>query len=57
MSICAFGSYLLTFMPIERAMVVVGTLFTFVTLILSRYMKKRIGLKLEEYTEKDVVQV
>lgn len=57
MSICGLGSYLLTFMPIERAMVVVGILFTFVTLILSRYMKTRIGLKPEEYTEKDVVQV
>lgn len=57
MSICALGSWLLTFMPIERAMVVVGILFTFVTLILSRYMKTRIGLKPEEYTEKDVVQV
>lgn len=57
MSICTVGSYLLTFMPIERAMVVVGILFTFVTLILSIYMKTRIGLKPEEYTEKDVVQV
>ncbi len=57
MSICALGSWLLTFMSIERAMVVVGILFTFVTLILSRYMKKRIGLKPEEYTEKDVVKV
>ena len=57
MSICALGSYLLTFMPIEKAMVVVGILFTLVTLILSRYMKTRIGLKPEEYTEKDIVQV
>lgn len=57
MSICALGSYLLTFMPIEKAMVVLGIIFTFVTLLLSRYMKTRIGLKPEEYTEKDVVQV
>lgn len=57
MSICAIGSYLLTFMKIELAMVVVGILFTFITIILSIYMKKRVGLKPEEYTAKDVVQV
>lgn len=57
MSICAFGSYLLTFMPIEKAMVVVGILFTLLTLILSRYMKTRIGLKPEEYSQKDIVQI
>ncbi len=57
MSICALGSYLLTFMPIEKTMLVVGILFTLVTLILSKYMKKRIGLKPEEYTKKDIVQV
>lgn len=55
MSICALGSYLLTFMTIERAMIVIGVLFTFVIMLLSIYMKKRVGLKPEEYTTKDVV--
>ena len=55
MLIGAVGSYLLTIMVIEKAMVVVGILCTIITLILSRYMKKRIGLKPEEYTKKDLV--
>lgn len=54
MTIGAIGSYLLTIMTIDHAMIVVGILFTIVTLILSRYMKTRIGLKPEEYTKKDV---
>lgn len=57
MSICAFGSYLLTFMNIEYAMVTVGVLFTIVTLLFAKYMKTRIGLKPEQYTKKDVVKV
>lgn len=55
MSIGAIGSYLLTIMTIDRAMVVVGILFAIITLIFSRYMKTRIGLKPEEYTKKDIV--
>lgn len=54
MTASAIGSYLLTFMTIEYAMVVIGILFTIVILILSQYMKTRIGLKPEEYTKKDV---
>lgn len=50
----AIGSYLLTFMTIEYAMVVVGFLFTISILIFAQYMKTRVGLKPEEYTEKDV---
>lgn len=54
MTASAIGSYLLTFMTIEYAMVVIGILFTIVILIFSQYMKTRIGLKPEEYTKKDV---
>lgn len=50
----AVGSYLLTFMTIEYAMIVAGSLFIVPILLLSQYMKKRIGLKPEEYSEKDV---
>ncbi len=57
MIIGAIGSYLLTFMTIEYAMVIVGILATIVTLILSKYMKPRIGLKLEEYTKKDIAYI
>ncbi len=55
MSICAFGSYLLTLMPIQYAMIVAGILFTIVALVFSKYMKTRVGLKPKDYTKKDVV--
>lgn len=51
----AVGSYLLTIMSIQYAMVVVGILFSVITVLFSIYMKSRIGLKPEEYTKKDVV--
>lgn len=57
MLIGAIGSYLLTIMAIEYAMVVVGILCTIITLIFSKYMKTRIGLKPEEYTKKDLVYI
>lgn len=57
MLVGAIGSYLLTIMTIEYAMVVVGILFTIVTLLFSKYMKSRIGLKPEEYTKKDIAYI
>lgn len=57
MSISFIGSMLLNIVTIEYAMVIVGIIFSIVTLIFSKYMKTRIGLKLEEYTEKDIVKV
>lgn len=57
MLIGAVCSYLLTIMTIDYAMVTIGILFTAIALILSTYMKKRIGLKPEEYTTKDVVTI
>lgn len=55
MIVGGLGSYLLTIMEIQYAMVVVGILFSFITLLFTIYMKSRIGLKPEEYTKKDVV--
>ena len=57
MTFGAIGSYLLTMMTIEYAMVVVGILFTILTFGFSIYMKNRIGLKPEEYSDKDVVLI
>lgn len=54
MLVGGIGSFLLTFMTIEYAMVTSGILFTIVILILSLCIKPRIGLKPEEYSEKDV---
>lgn len=53
----AIGSYLLTIMTIDYAMVVVGILFMFISLLLATYMKTRIGLQPEEYDSKDVIKV
>lgn len=55
MIIGGIGSYLLTITTIEYAMVIVGILFSIVTLLFSKYMKTRIGLKPEEYSKRDVV--
>ncbi len=55
MIIGAIGSYLLTIMNIQYAMVAIGIILAIVGLIFSIYMKTRIGLKPEEYTEKDVI--
>lgn len=57
MIVCAIGSFVLTFMQIQYAMIVIGVLFTFITILLSLCIKSRIGLKPEEYTEKDVVKI
>lgn len=57
MIVSAIGSYLLTIMTIDCAMVVTGILFTFITLVLATYMKTRIGLQPEEYDSKDVIKV
>ncbi len=57
MLVGAIGSYLLTFMTIEYAMVVIGILFTIVMCLISLYMKTRIGLKPEEYTNKDIAYI
>ncbi len=53
----ALGSYLLTFMTIEYAMIVVGLMLSIATLLFSNYMRTRIGLKPEEYTKKDIAYV
>jgi MFS family permease len=55
MIISAIGSYFLTFMSIEYAMVVVGSLFTILTILVSKYIKTKIGLKPEEYSPQDIV--
>lgn len=51
----AIGSYLLTIMEIQHAMIIMGIALSFITLLFAIYMKSRIGLKPEEYTKKDVV--
>lgn len=57
MSVCALGSYLLTIMKIQYAMIVTGIVFSIITLLIYRLTKTRMGLKPEEYTEKDVVKI
>ncbi len=57
MSISAVGSYLLTIMTIQNAMIVIGIILTLITLIISMAIKTKVGLKPEEYSEKDVVKI
>lgn len=55
MTIGAIGSYLLTVVTIEHAMIIIGILLSFVSIIFYLYMKPRLGLKPEEYNDKDIV--
>lgn len=57
MLIGAIGSWLLTFMTIEYAMVIMGLMLAMVALLFSNYMKTRIGLNPEEYSKKDIAYV
>lgn len=55
MSVSAIGSYLLTIMTIEYAMVFVGIIFTMVITLLSIYIKSSVGLQPEQYKKRDLL--
>lgn len=48
------ASLILNFMNIKYASVFIGVLFTSIVLLISLYMKSRVGLEPEKYDEKDV---
>ncbi len=52
--IAAIGSYLLTITNINVATIISGILIMFTTLFLSLYMKDKLGLPEEQYTQKDI---
>ena len=49
-----FCSFILTFLTNAEATLVLGILSTITTLLVLSYMSTRVGLKPEEYTEKDI---
>lgn len=52
--ITAVGSYILTFASINISMIIVGIITMLITLWLSAYMKDKLGLLPEEYTQRDI---
>lgn len=54
MLVSYIASVTLNFMNIRYAILFIGVVFTGVVLLISLYMKNRVGLKPEEYDEKDV---
>ena len=54
MIICLIGSITLNYMNIKYAMIFIGIIFTFITIIISSYSKTRLGLKPEEYKKEDI---
>lgn len=54
MMVSYIASVTLNFMNIRYAILFIGAVFTGVVLLISLYMKSRVGLKPENYDEKDV---
>ncbi len=54
MMVSYIASVTLNFMNIRYAILFIGAIFTGVVLLISLYMKSRVGLKPEEYGERDV---
>lgn len=57
MTISAFGSFLLTIINIQYAMVAIGMICTVITFMMYKFTKTKVGLKPEEYTKKDIVKI
>ena len=54
MIICCVGSFALNYMDIKYAMIVIGLLFTAIGILISSYIKTRVGLRPEEYKKEDI---
>ena len=54
MIVCFIGSCALNYMDIKYAMIFLGILFTAVAILISSYIKTRVGLKPEEYKKEDI---
>lgn len=48
-----FASFLLNKMSTAYAMIVIGSIFTIMYILMEKYMKTRVGLKPEQYTEEE----
>ncbi len=56
MTISMIGSFTLARVDIQVSMIITGILFTMIAILILWYMKPRVGLKPEEYSEKDIIK-
>lgn len=52
--ITAIGSFVLTIVDVKYGFIVMGVIFIVTTILISTYMKTRVGLKIEEYSKEDL---
>lgn len=52
--ITAIGSFVLTIVDVKYGFIVMGVIFIVTTILISTYMKTRVGLKTEEYSKEDL---
>ena len=52
--ITAIGSFVLTIVDVKYGFIVMGVIFIVTTILISTYMKARVGLKIEEYSKEDL---
>ena len=52
--ITAIGSFVLTIVDVKYGFIVMGVIFIVTTILISTYMKTRLGLKIEEYSKEDL---
>lgn len=52
--ITAIGSFILTIVDVKYGFIIMGVIFIVTTILISTYMKTRVGLKPEEYSNEDL---
>lgn len=52
--ITAIGSFVLTIVDVKYGFIIMGAIFIVTTILISTYMKTRVGLKPEEYSNEDL---
>lgn len=52
--ITAIGSFILTIVDVKYGFIIMGVIFIVTTILISTYMKTRVGLKPEEYSKEDL---
>lgn len=52
--LCLFASFIVTYNNLAYSVIIFGVLFTGIMILVSYYMKERVGLKPSEYSKKDI---
>lgn len=55
--ITSIGSFILTIVDVKYGFIIMGIIFIVATILISTYMKTRVGLKIEEYDKEDLKYV